>query len=164
MRIRAPLSAYGEDPQALALQRKVVAEVKSLPGVTSVALTDRLPLSINGNTDWIRFVGRDYNGEHNEVNQRGVSSDYIQTLQANLLQGRTFTDAEDMTQASSRRNQSNSSEEVFSWGGSDWPKIWRHRSESQIDKGDHRHRRRYQRRAVGFGDLASLLLSPQSTS
>ncbi|HEY6122872.1 MAG TPA: ABC transporter permease [Pyrinomonadaceae bacterium] len=97
MRIRAPLSAYGEDPQALALQRKVVAEVKSLPGVTSVALTDRLPLSFNGNTDWIRFVGRDYNGEHNEVNQRGVSSDYFATLQANLLRGRTFTDAEDMT-------------------------------------------------------------------
>jgi predicted permease len=81
----------------LALQRKVVDQVKNLPGVTSVALTDLLPLTFNGNTDWIRFVGRAYNGEHNEVNQRGVSAEYFSTLKANLLRGRMFTDAEDMS-------------------------------------------------------------------
>lgn len=97
MRVRAPRSAYGEDSQAVALGRKVVDEVKNLPGVTSVALADTLPLSFNGNTDWIRFVGRAYSGEHNEVNQRGVSSDYFATLQAKLLRGRTFADGEDMT-------------------------------------------------------------------
>ena len=97
MRVIAPFSDYGKDPQALALQRKLVNEVKSLPGITSVALATTLPLSFNGNTDWIRFVGRAYNGEHNEVNERGVSSDYFQTLQAQLLRGRTFTDAEDMS-------------------------------------------------------------------
>ena len=97
MHVRAPVSPYGEDSQALALQRKVVAEVKNLPGVTSVALTDVLPLSFNGNTDWIRFEGRAFNGEHNEVNQRGVSSEYFNTLQARLLRGRMFNDAEDMS-------------------------------------------------------------------
>lgn len=97
MRVTAPLSAYEKNEQALALQRKVVNEVKSLPGVASVALATTLPLSFNGNTDWIRFVGRDYNGEHNEVNERGVSSDYFATLQAKLLRGQTFTDAEDGT-------------------------------------------------------------------
>ena len=97
MHVRAPISPYGEDSQALALQRKVVAEVKNLPGVTSVALTDVLPLSYNGNTDWIRFEGRAFSGEHNEVNQRGVSSEYFNTLQARLLRGRMFTDAEDMS-------------------------------------------------------------------
>ncbi|HEU4834915.1 MAG TPA: ABC transporter permease [Pyrinomonadaceae bacterium] len=97
MRMRAPLSAYGEDPQAVALQRKVVEELKRLPGVTSVALADTLPLNFNGNTDWIRFAARAFNGEHNEVNQRGVSSDYFTTLQAKLLRGRMFTDAEDLS-------------------------------------------------------------------
>ena len=63
MRLRAPVSAYGEDPQALALQRKVVDQIKSLPGVSSVALAKTLPLNFNGNTDWVRFVGRAYNGE-----------------------------------------------------------------------------------------------------
>jgi len=42
-------------------------------------------------------VGRAYNGEHNEVLQRGVTSDYFATLQAKLLRGRTFADAEDLT-------------------------------------------------------------------
>lgn len=97
MRLRAPLSTYGEDPQAVALQRKLVAEIKTLPGVTSVALADTLPVTFNGNTDWIRFVGHAYSGEHNEVNQRGVSSDYFTTLQANLLRGRMFGDAEDQS-------------------------------------------------------------------
>jgi len=96
MKVRAPISAYGKDPEALALQRRIVDQVKSLPGVTSVALAGTLPLTFNGNTDWIRFVGRAYNGEHNEVNQRGVSADYFATLQARLLQGRTFLDSEDL--------------------------------------------------------------------
>jgi macrolide transport system ATP-binding/permease protein len=95
MRVTAPRANYSKDEEALAFGRKLQEEVKRLPGVTSVALADVLPLSFNGNTDWIRFVGRDYNGEHNEVNQRAVSPDYFATLQANLLRGRTFTDAED---------------------------------------------------------------------
>ncbi len=97
MRATAPRAGYAKDEEALALGRKIVDEVRSLPGVASVALVDVLPLSYNGNTDWIRFVGRDYNGEHNEVNQRAVSPDYFTTLQANLLRGRTFTDSEDAT-------------------------------------------------------------------
>ena len=96
MRLRAPFSAYEKDEQALALQRKLLAEIKHLPGVTSVALTDILPLTFNGNTDWIRFVGRAYGGEHNEVIERAVSPEYFTTLEAKLLRGRTFTDAEDL--------------------------------------------------------------------
>jgi predicted permease len=54
-----------------------------------------LPVSFNGNTTWIRLLDRAYNGEHNEVNQRDVSSAYFTTLKAKLLSGRYFTDAED---------------------------------------------------------------------
>jgi len=96
MRVAAP-GAYMEDKEALALARKIVDQTRNLPGVTSIALTTTLPLSFNGNTDWIRFVGRAYNGEHNEVNEREVSSDYFATLQAQLLEGRTFTDSEDLS-------------------------------------------------------------------
>ena len=95
MSVSAPRTVYGG--KSVALGRKVVDHVRSLPGVTSVALASTLPLTFNGNTTWIRFVGRAYNGEHNEVNERNVSSDYFQTLQARLLRGRTFTDAEDLT-------------------------------------------------------------------
>jgi len=99
MTVAAP-GVYMKDKEAVALARKVVEQVKSLPGVTSVALASTLPLSFNGNTDWIRFVGRAYNGEHNEVNEREVSSDYFATLQAKLLAGRTFTDSEDLSKPS----------------------------------------------------------------
>jgi macrolide transport system ATP-binding/permease protein len=54
-----------------------------------------LPVSFNGNTDWIRFVGRPYSGEHNEVNQREVSIGYFDTIGAKLLQGRKFTEADE---------------------------------------------------------------------
>jgi predicted permease len=97
MRLRAPLSVYEQDAQKVVLGIKLVDEIKSLPGVTNVALVDTLPLNFNGNTDWIRFVGRPYNGEHDEVIQRGVSPDYFATLQAKLLRGRTFTDSDDLT-------------------------------------------------------------------
>ncbi|HEU4434210.1 MAG TPA: ABC transporter permease [Pyrinomonadaceae bacterium] len=97
MRVSAPRSVYSEDAKALALQRTMVSEIGRLPGVTSVALADVMPLTFNSNTDWIRFVGLPYDGNHIEVNQRAVSPDYFATLQAKLLRGRTFTDAEDMT-------------------------------------------------------------------
>ena len=97
MTVRPPSSAYEEDSQAIALGRKIVNEIKNLPGVTSVALADMLPLTYNTNTDWIRVAGHEYNGEHNEVNQRCVSSEYFVTLQAKLLRGRMFTDSEDLT-------------------------------------------------------------------
>jgi len=53
------------------------------------------PLAGNGNTDWIRFLGRPFHGEHNEVNERHVSGDYFTTLRTRLLRGRYFTDFED---------------------------------------------------------------------
>ncbi len=36
-----------------------------------------------------------YHGEHNEVNEREVSSEFLHTIQARLLRGRYFTEAED---------------------------------------------------------------------
>jgi predicted permease len=91
----APQARYGKDEQAVALARQVVSRISNLPGVKSVGIGSRVPLSGNGNTDWIRLVGRSYHGEHNEVNQRDVSSAYFTTLQARLLRGRYFVDTED---------------------------------------------------------------------
>jgi predicted permease len=93
--VAAPEVSYPKDEQLVALGRQVVSRVSTLPGVKSVALATQLPVSFNGNTTWIRFADRPYNGEHNEVNQRNVSSGYFTTLQATLLRGRYFDDAED---------------------------------------------------------------------
>ncbi len=88
-------TAYAKDEQVVAVGRQIVGRTQSLPGVQSVGLTGVLPVSFNGNTTWIRVVGQPYNGEHNEVNQRDVSSSLLATLHAKLLRGRYFTDAED---------------------------------------------------------------------
>jgi macrolide transport system ATP-binding/permease protein len=90
-------SSYPKDEQQIVVARRIMDQVRSLPGVKSVGITDILPVSGGGTTWWIRFVGRPYNGEHNEVNQRPVSTEYFSTMQARLLRGRYFTENEDAT-------------------------------------------------------------------
>ncbi|HET7219377.1 MAG TPA: FtsX-like permease family protein, partial [Vicinamibacterales bacterium] len=97
LQVAAPSSTYGADEKAVALSHDILDRVRRLPGVESAALTSVLPVSFNGNTDWIRFVGRPYNGEHNEVNLRDVSGDYFATLGATIVRGRGFTAADTRT-------------------------------------------------------------------
>jgi predicted permease len=88
-------AVFSKDKQVVAFARAVVVRVSNLPGVESAAITSVLPVSCNCNTDWVRFVGKPYDGNHNEVNERDVSAGFFSTLHARLLQGRYFTDAED---------------------------------------------------------------------
>ena len=91
-------SSYPKDEQQIALAQRIMDRVRSLPGVRSVAITNILPVGGNGDhTWWIRIVGRPYNGEHNEVNERSVSTDYFSTIHARLLRGRYFAENEDAT-------------------------------------------------------------------
>ena len=94
--VAAPGSQY-EANRSIARARDIVRKVSSLPGVRSAAVTTVLPVSFNGNTDWIRFVGRPYDGKHIIVNERDVSSEYFRTIGATLVRGRYFSDAEDQT-------------------------------------------------------------------
>ena len=82
MQLAAPRARYATDAQMVALSRDVLDRVARLPGVEAAGLSSVLPVSFNGNTDWIRFVGRPFNGEHNEVNQRDVSVDYFKSIGA----------------------------------------------------------------------------------
>jgi macrolide transport system ATP-binding/permease protein len=93
--VMAPDTLYPKDADNERLHRKVIERISALPGVVSVGITSTPPLSFNGNTDWIRFVGRPYNGQHNEVNMRDISADYMKTLQAKLIRGRFFAETDD---------------------------------------------------------------------
>jgi predicted permease len=95
LQVQAPDASYKTDEQRVALDREVVRRLASLAGVNAVGTTSILPVSGNGNTDWIRFVGRPYDGKHIEVNERDVTADFFRTLHAKLLRGRLFTDEED---------------------------------------------------------------------
>jgi macrolide transport system ATP-binding/permease protein len=96
--IGLPHTTYAKDEQVVAVVRQIVSRAGSLPGVKSAGISSVLPVSFNGNTTWIRFAGKPYNGEHNEVNEREVSSEFFPALQAKLSRGRYFSDAEDASQ------------------------------------------------------------------
>ena len=95
--VSLPQNTYNKDELVVTAAHKIIDRVSTLPGVTSVAITSTLPVSGNGNTDWIRIVGHPFHGEHNEVNEREVSSDYFKTIQARLLRGRLLTQQDDAT-------------------------------------------------------------------
>jgi len=92
--VTGPGSIRGNNERSTAFAESVIDRVRRLPGVESVGLVSVLPVSFNGNTTWIRFVGRPYNGEHNEANERDISADFFQTLRAPLVRGRYFTAAD----------------------------------------------------------------------
>ncbi len=94
--VMAPETLYPNDQDNMRLQQEIERRVGALPGVQSVSMASVPPLSFNGNTDWIRFVGRPYNGEHNEVNARDITADHMKTLRAKMLSGRMFTEQDDL--------------------------------------------------------------------
>jgi macrolide transport system ATP-binding/permease protein len=97
LEIGLPAASFSKDQQIVAFGRQVIDRLSALPGVQSAGFTDLLPVTCNCDTDWVRFVGRPYNGIHNEVNERDVSAGFFTTLRTTLLSGRYFTDADDAT-------------------------------------------------------------------
>jgi predicted permease len=93
--VAAPKSNYGKDPQAIALERRVVSQMAALPGVKSVGITSDIPVSHWGDTTWLRILGRPWHGEHSDIPERDVNPEYFMTLGAKLLRGRDFAEGED---------------------------------------------------------------------
>jgi predicted permease len=92
--VRMPDLAFHTDAQQVEFARRVTESVAHLPGVRSVGLTSQLPATCSCNSDWVRIVGRPYDGGHITVSERHVSGGFFGTLHTRLLAGRYFTDAE----------------------------------------------------------------------
>jgi predicted permease len=90
-----PETVYKKDEQVIAVTKNILSQVSALPGVQSASTASMLAVTCNCNTDWIRMVGQPYDGHHNEVDEREVSVNYFKTLQARLVRGRFFTEADD---------------------------------------------------------------------
>ena len=97
VRVMIPSTAYQDNEQTLSLYREIMRRVSSLPGVESVGASSMLPVQCNCAQDRIQVVGRPFHGEHNEVDERHVSPDYLPALKARLLRGRGFTESDDFS-------------------------------------------------------------------
>ncbi len=97
LQVRGPASSYAKDPQKVEMERQVLARLANLPGVKSVAVSSDLPVGDGDGIKAIGIVGKPNLGDYNEVNDREVSSTYFTTLEAQLLRGRYFTEADDAT-------------------------------------------------------------------
>jgi predicted permease len=93
--IIAPDSKYKTANDTRALYEEIERRLLALPSVQSVGMTTDLPVQCNCDTDWIRIAGRPFHGEHNEVNERDVSPNYLATLKAKLIRGRMINAQDD---------------------------------------------------------------------
>jgi len=93
--VMAPDSVYKDDEQTVGLYREIVHRISTLPGVESAGISSMLPVQCNCNTDAIQIQGRPFQNEHNEVDERHISPEYLPTLNATLVRGRFFTGADD---------------------------------------------------------------------
>ncbi len=92
-----PEKEYATEDRQRVAAREILRRLSALPGVKEVGTATDLAVSGNGDTRWIRFVGRPYSGEHNEVLEREVSAGYLPALGATLRRGRFFSEDDDNT-------------------------------------------------------------------
>lgn len=96
MAVVVPDANYANNTQQIAFMRDVMQQVSALPGVQSVGESSALPLR-GGTTANVRIIGQPYTGQGTEANIRTVSPEYFETLQAQLLQGRWFSETDNDT-------------------------------------------------------------------
>ncbi|HEY6445368.1 MAG TPA: ABC transporter permease [Acidobacteriaceae bacterium] len=84
------------DAQWISFERRLHANLSTLPGVHSVALANEAPLGDGDGSSNFVIVGRPP-VDHNEVIIRVVSAGYFSTIEARLLHGRYFADEEDQS-------------------------------------------------------------------
>jgi len=88
-------AGYEEDDQERMLSQRLLEHLSAMPAVVSVAHTSDLPITCNCNSTDFRVLGHPWYGEHSKVLQRATSADYFKVLQARLIAGRFYTEADD---------------------------------------------------------------------
>ncbi len=94
--MRVPLSsaAYAQAPQRISLQKRLLDQLQTLPGVKNAATTGKLPLDGGGDTGTPIIDGRNADAmvKWPEANLRTVSASYFRTVGIPLISGRSFSD------------------------------------------------------------------------
>ena len=95
IQVTIPATVNHNPQQTAEFYSEISRRIAGLPGVESVGMTNLLPAQCNCSLDSIQIVGRPNIGEHNEVDERNVSPNYLASLKAKLIHGRFFTEADD---------------------------------------------------------------------
>jgi macrolide transport system ATP-binding/permease protein len=94
LQVMAPDMSYKDNGQIVSLHQEIARRISILPGVESVGLTSMLPVQCNCSIDSIQIEGKPSRDEHNDVDERHVSPEYLRALKARLLRGRLFSEAD----------------------------------------------------------------------
>lgn len=90
-----PPARYSTQDQRTQFYQRAVDRLRLVPGVTEVAVTDRLPLDGESN---VNMISTEHDtrpdNEHPVANLRSVSPGYFATMGTPIHQGRAFTDAD----------------------------------------------------------------------
>jgi len=97
-KLSLPANRYSEEAAVIAFHDNLLARIESLPGVKGAATTDILPLSGGGNTGSFLVEGQPAPEprDKNEGNIRTVSPDYFSVMRIPLVEGRLFTERDNM--------------------------------------------------------------------
>jgi putative ABC transport system permease protein len=94
---RLPPAKYPEREDIARFFRQAIAEIRVIPGVESAALVRAVPLSGNGGEVPFTVEGRpSQKGAGPDTRYHLVTPDYFKTMRIGLVQGRDFTDRDDL--------------------------------------------------------------------
>ena len=88
-------AGYEQNDRLKTLSQRLLEHISAMPGVVSVAHTSDLPITCNCDSTEFRVLGHPWYGENEKVLQRETSAGYFKVLQARLIAGRFYTEADD---------------------------------------------------------------------
>ena len=88
-------AGYQTVDQLRTLSQRLLTGISAMPGVAAVAHTSDLPITCNCGSAEFRVVGHPWYRDRDRALHRETSADYFQVLQARLLAGRYYTEADD---------------------------------------------------------------------
>jgi predicted permease len=89
LRTTLPRTQYADPVKRLAFYDRVIAEVRTLPGIEGAAYASDLPFTTAGNTIWFGIDGRPQNAdEARDALYRVGTNDYLRTLGVQIVEGR----------------------------------------------------------------------------
>jgi len=99
--VMLPETGYKEQAQQFAFERTLLERVRSIPGVETASLSNRLPLE-GGSNGYVMMPGQSAKEISSQlVESHAVSPGYFQAMGIRMLRGRDFT-AADMERAASQ--------------------------------------------------------------